>query len=357
MVEAEVADPAPAGLTRFTDPADGADYCLFTATRPVARRLFCCFDQSDLTATTTLSAWRCPAGWDAGQRAGHRRPPDGRPGCGGSRRCRHGAVRPDPARRAVRGGWRGDGGGGLVRDERAPTPVAGRRGRGGGLGTFGELSRRAIEQYERTLGVPCPYPKYDIGFVPRLDALAVSMPGLMLVNESLLARMADPDDDFVAMVCRARGGAPVVRLPGGRALVGRPVAGRGDGHLPELHGHAGARAWTAFCYREKPAAYRADALPGARTGVLAGGQRDRRAVPACRAHLLQRRRRDQAARRADRRRRAAGRAGRLHAPVRRRQRGAGRPDRLPVAVLRPGPAPAGRTSGCAPRAPARCGRS
>ena len=31
--------------------------------------------------------------------------------------------------------------------------------------------------------------------------MAISIPGLMLVNENLLARMADPDDDFVAMVC------------------------------------------------------------------------------------------------------------------------------------------------------------
>jgi aminopeptidase N len=57
-----------------------------------------------------------------------------------------------------------------------------------GLGTFGELSRRAIEQYERLLGVPCAFPKYDIVAVPDLAALAESMPGLMLVNESLLAR-------------------------------------------------------------------------------------------------------------------------------------------------------------------------
>src|ERR1019366_10785258 len=43
--------------------------------------------------------------------------------------------------------------------------------------------------------------KYDIALVPGLGAMAVSIPGLMLVNESLLARMSDPDDDFVATVC------------------------------------------------------------------------------------------------------------------------------------------------------------
>ena len=70
-----------------------------------------------------------------------------------------------------------------------------------GLDRFAGLARQALEYYERTLGVPCPYPKYDIGFVPRLNATAISIPGLMLVNEDLLARMADPQDDFVAMVC------------------------------------------------------------------------------------------------------------------------------------------------------------
>ena len=70
-----------------------------------------------------------------------------------------------------------------------------------GLERFAGLARQALEYYERMLGVPCPYPKYDIGFVPRLDATAISIPGLMLVNENLLARMADPHDDFVAMVC------------------------------------------------------------------------------------------------------------------------------------------------------------
>ena len=69
------------------------------------------------------------------------------------------------------------------------------------LDRFAGLARQALEHYERTLGVPCPYPKYDIGFVPRLNATAISIPGLMLVNENLLARMADPDDDLRVMIC------------------------------------------------------------------------------------------------------------------------------------------------------------
>ncbi len=49
-------------LTRFTDPADGAGYLLFAGYPTLAPGLFCCFDQVDLTATTTLSLV-LPAGW------------------------------------------------------------------------------------------------------------------------------------------------------------------------------------------------------------------------------------------------------------------------------------------------------
>ena len=141
-----------------------------------------------------------------------------------------------------------------------------------GLGTFGELSRRAIEQYERLLGVPCAFPKYDIVAVPDLAVLAESMPGLMLVNESLLARMIDPDDNKVAIVAAHE----VAHLWFG-CLVGArwwddvwldeamatylcytimsdPV----DAGTPDMVG-----PWTAFCYRHELAAYRADELPGA----------------------------------------------------------------------------------------------
>ena len=60
VVEAEVADGT---LARFTDPSDGAGYLPFTGYPTQAPSLFCCFDQADLTATTTLSLV-LPAGWD-----------------------------------------------------------------------------------------------------------------------------------------------------------------------------------------------------------------------------------------------------------------------------------------------------
>ena len=334
------------GLTSFTDPADGATYVTLTCYPSSAPGVFCCFDQSDLTATMTLSVavpdgWECIANGPVTQR-----PSEGRSGLW--------QFAPVPAMApcevALCAGplvtdWHGDGGGGHV-----AMTVRRRRSLGGadgvaGLGTFGELSRRAIEQYERLLGVPCAFPKYDIVAVPDLAVLAESMPGLMLVNESLLARMIDPGDDKVAIVAAHE----VAHLWFG-CLVGArwwddvwldeamatylcytimsdPV----DAGTPDMAG-----PWTAFCYRHELAAYRADELPGAEpvSAPVASATEALAKPPAITYHKGAG---HQAARRADRRRRAARRARRLPHPLPcQRCRGARRPDRLPVAGLWPG---------------------
>jgi aminopeptidase N len=252
-------------LMRFTDPADGAGCVLFTGYPTLSPGLFCCFDQVDLTATTTLSLM-LPAGWEClanGPVAG--RPPAGEPG-----RWRFGPVDGTrPFDMTIAAGpyaqaWSGTGG----TDRPVQMSIWCRRSLAGtlpGLRRFAGLARQALEYYERMLGVPCPYPKYDIGFVPRLDALAISMPGLMLVSESLLARMADPDDDFVAVVCAHE----VSHL-----WFGCHISSRwwDDLWLDEAMAsyvsylamaEAGmADPWAALSYREKPQAYEADALPG-----------------------------------------------------------------------------------------------
>jgi len=198
VVEAEVDGDV---LTRFTDPADGAGYLLFTGYPTRSPRLFCCFDQVDLTTTTTLSL-ALPAGWN-GLANG---PVTSRPDAGAAGLWRFGPVDGTrPFDMTIAAGpyaeaWSGTGG----TDRPVRMSIWCRRSLAGtipGLERFAGLARQALEYYERMLGVPCPYPKYDIGFVPRLDAQAISIPGLMLVNENLLARMADPDDDFVAMIC------------------------------------------------------------------------------------------------------------------------------------------------------------
>jgi aminopeptidase N len=264
VVEAEVAGSA---LTWFVDPADGADYLLFMGYPTEAPGVFCCFDQADLTATTTLSL-ALPGGWDVLTNG----PARERPAAGQAGVWRFGPVHGTrPFDLTIAAGpyvedWRGEGGaGGAVRmSVRRRRSLAGADGVAG-LARFAEMARQSLEYYERTLGVPCPWPKYDIGFVPRLDALAVSIPGLMLVNESLLARMADPDDDHVAMVCAHE----VSHL-----WFGGQVSSRWWDDLWQDEAMATyvsctamedaglASPWTAFCYREKARAYQADALPG-----------------------------------------------------------------------------------------------
>ncbi len=252
-------------LTRFTDPADGAGYLMFTGYPTRSPGLFCCFDQPDLTTTATLSLV-LPAGWNCLANG----PVISRPEAGEAGRWRFGPVDGTrPFDLTIAAGpyaqaWSGTAGsGGSVR-----MSIWCRESLAGtieGLERFAGLARQALEYYERLLGVPCPYPKYDIGFVPRLDAQAISTPGLMLVSESLLARMADPDDDFVAMLA----GHEVSHL-----WFGCHISARwwDDLWLDEamasyvsylVMAEAGmADPWIALSYREKPRAYEADALPG-----------------------------------------------------------------------------------------------
>ena len=266
-VEAEVAAPGDGrGLTWFTDPADGASYLLYMGYPTEAPSVLACFDQPDLTATTTLSL-ALQAGWDCLSNGPvTERPPAGQPGMWrfgpvGGTRTYDLTIAAGPYVEDWRGAVPSSGVGGSVRMSIwRRRSLAGLNGMAG-MARFAETAQRALEYYERTLGVPCPYPKYDIGFVPRLSALAVSIPGLMLVDESLLARMADPDDDFVATVCAHE----VSHL-----WFGSHVSMRWWDDLWQDEAMAtymsytalGDDAWTAFCYRQKPRAYQADALPG-----------------------------------------------------------------------------------------------
>ena len=262
VVEAEVADDDV--FTRFTDPADGDGYLMFCGFPTETPRLFCCFDQGDLTATTTLSLV-LPAGWDCLANG----PVTGRPPAGEAGRWRFGPVtgsRPwdlTIAAGPYRPAWRGEGGTG----DAVQMSIWCRRSLAGtlpGLERFAEQARQALEYYERMLGVPCPYPKYDIGFVPRLSAQAVSIPGLMLVSEGVLARMADPRDNFVAVLCAHE----VAHLwfgchvaPGWWDDLWQDEAMATYVSYEAIEDAGLPGPWTAFCYREKERAYAADALP------------------------------------------------------------------------------------------------
>lgn len=70
----------------------------------------------------------------------------------------------------------------------------------GCLGRYREVAAAALRRYERELGVPCPYRECDIVALPDVLFCAACVPGLMVVGEDLLARFADPGDDFASMV-------------------------------------------------------------------------------------------------------------------------------------------------------------
>jgi len=277
-VEAEV--PARA-LTRFTDPADGGEYVLAFAYPTSAPDFFCCFDQLDLLAPLTLTL-RAPAVWTCvANGAVAERPAPGAAGAAGT--WRFAPVRMKPLELTFTAGpFRSlavpsvasalsalskpsdpsDPSDPSAAD--APVTLAA-YGRAALSGTaaghferYAELARDALYRHQRVLGVPCPYPKYEIVAFPDVPFRAACVPGLMLVGEDLLARLADPDDDFAAMIA-----AHEVAHVWFGCLVG--MRWWDDLWLEEslatylsIDGDAG---WAGFGYAEKPRALRADELP------------------------------------------------------------------------------------------------
>jgi aminopeptidase N len=251
------------GLTRFTDPADGADYVMALCYPDSGPELFCAFDQPDLTATFRFAA-RLPSGWECvanGQLAGREgdvctfTPVSGmRPlelmFCAGPLPVP--AARSNAARTEVTVRHRRS----LLGQEAADS-----------LPQFAAYARDAIAWYEGSLGVPCPYPGYDIVFMPDLAAMAVSVPGLMVVNEKLLGRPDGAGDQFGAMICAHE----VAHLWFG-CLVGprwwddvwldEAIATYlSYAALAAIAGVSESLSWTDFAYTHKPEAYQADSLP------------------------------------------------------------------------------------------------
>jgi aminopeptidase N len=242
-------------LSTFADPADGATYLHVNTFPADAPDFFCCFDQQDMTGAMTLSV-AAPAGWECfANGAVAQRPPDGEAGV-----WRFETVpRMRPLEFALCCGPYA----GLELDA-GPVRMSVRcrstlSGRTAELERFGELARQAVKDHESTLKVSCPYKKYDIAFVPDVQALGVSVPGLMLANERLLDRISDPDDRFIALLVKHE----VAHLWFG-CLVG--VHWWDDLWLDEAMASymecATDADWAAFSIREKDDAYRLDAVPG-----------------------------------------------------------------------------------------------
>jgi len=250
------------GLSRFTDPADGSSYVMALCYPDCGPELFCCFDQPDLTATFRFAV-RVPGGWEcvANGRLARREgdvctfaPVSGmRPYdltfCAGPFST---AARTEAGRTEV-----------TVRHRQSLLGQAAVAS----LPRFAGYARDAIAWYAGRLGVPCPYPAYDIVFMPDLAATALSVPGLMVVNERLLGRPDGAGDQRGAMICAHE----VAHLWFG-ALVGprwwddvwldEAIATYlSYAALAAVAGVSESLSWTEFAYTDKPVAYQADELP------------------------------------------------------------------------------------------------
>lgn len=188
------------GLSRFSDPADGAGYVLCNCFPTAASSVFCCFDQPDLRADITLGVtapvgWNCVAGGTVAAR-----PPGGAAGVWQFATVP--AMKPyeltfcaGPYVTVPEEDHRGSGGPVQV-SVRCRGTLAGSVG----LARIAGVVRQSLAFYQRLLGVPCPYDKDDVVFAPELGPAAMQLPGVTVVSEDLLQRAADPADEFVPLV-------------------------------------------------------------------------------------------------------------------------------------------------------------
>jgi aminopeptidase N len=195
------------GLTRYTDPAGDQRYVLADCYPTAAPRVFCCFDQPDLRAKLSLIV-TLPAGWACVANGETLHHPDAA-AAGAWYFSAVPAFRPyDFALAAgpyVTTSQVSAPGSGAGTGEDAATTVLTIRCRpvlaqATGLTRIAGIVGAALRYYEQLLGVPCPYRKLDIVFVPELPVLAMQLPAVMYVSETLLQRAADRQDDFVPVV-------------------------------------------------------------------------------------------------------------------------------------------------------------
>ncbi|MBV9853761.1 MAG: ERAP1-like C-terminal domain-containing protein [Streptosporangiaceae bacterium] len=263
VAEAEVAYSADGrGLSRFTDPADGASYVSGNSYPDCGPEVFCCFDQPDMTTTFRFSV-RLPTGWECvanGQVSGIQ---DGvcafAPVAG--MRPYDLAFCAGPFTTAAR-----------ARAGRTELTVRHRRSLTGtaavaSLPRFIDYARQAIGWYEDNLGVPCPYPAYDIVFTPDLAATAVSIPGLMVVHERRLSRAeAGADLDNAGLCAHEAAHLWFGCLVGPRwwddVWLDEAIATYlSYAALAAITGTSETESWAEYAYTDKLAAYLADDLP------------------------------------------------------------------------------------------------
>jgi aminopeptidase N len=175
------------GLYRVTDPADGGSCVYSKAYRGGASRIYCCFDQPLLRAPITFSV-KVPTGWSCLTNApAVAEPPGQEAGC-----WRFLATPPiTPGVSSICAGpYRGSSLS-CEREQGQPVPVrvlaAKSAARAPQPDRMRALLERPLRYYERNLGIPFPYPKCDVLFVPGFPGLAFSAPGLIAVREEALS--------------------------------------------------------------------------------------------------------------------------------------------------------------------------
>jgi aminopeptidase N len=135
------------------------------------------------------------------------------------------------------------------------------------LPRFIDYARQAIGWYEDNLGVPCPYPAYDIVFTPDLAATALSVPGLMVVHERRLARAeAGADLDNAGLCAHEVAHLWFACLVGPRwwddVWLDEAIATYlSYAALAAITGTSESESWAEYAYTDKLQAYLADDLP------------------------------------------------------------------------------------------------
>jgi aminopeptidase N len=227
------AEVAPGTLVRYEE------FLLIAAYPSDAPGLFACFDQPDLVTDFTLTV-QAPRGWEllsngavTEHAAGtwrfasvHGMRPYDFTVCGG------------PMTSSAPGLW--------CRPALSQSP---------GLLEFDAAARDGLRRYAQLLKVPQPFPKYDIVFFPDFFATALSVPGLMVVTETVLNGPAD----FATMIARHEvlhqwfGGLVGTRWWDDLWL---------DEALATYVSYPEPDDWISFTYRDTERAYLADSLPG-----------------------------------------------------------------------------------------------
>jgi aminopeptidase N len=147
-----------------------------------ARRSFCCFDDRRFRARIALTI-SAPPDWDCVANA----PVVDRPQPGRWEFATSAPIAPAVVAMAA-GPWpvaeRCE-----VDTAAGPVPVY---VRGAGGVPLAEQFGRYLLDYERLLGMPYPYRKLDVVFVPDLPVLAFSAPGLILVSDAAIEELREP---------------------------------------------------------------------------------------------------------------------------------------------------------------------